>query len=100
MCCPAKYTPYTNAICGPGTSCQFKPLPIHIHKRTVPRVCIDAWPVDKAEGIGLGVAACGGVVMAVPVVGEACLDLEDLAGEAQVEACVSGFRPHGTNWLT
>ena len=57
---------------------------VKVHLRARPRISIDTRPVDEAQGVGLGVPAGGGVVVAVPVVREAGLDEEDLAGEAQV----------------
>lgn len=60
-------------------------MPIHTHKRAVPRIGIDTRPVDEAERVGLGVAAGNGIVVAVPVVVKPGLDLIELAGEAHIQ---------------
>jgi hypothetical protein len=60
-----------------------QPLRIHPHQRARPCVAVDARPVHEAQRVGLGVAAGGGIVEAVPVIGEARLDV----------AGASSFRP-------
>ena len=49
-----------------------------------PGIAIDSRPIDKPKRVGLGVSPRRCVVEAVPVVGEAALDQEVLAGEAEV----------------
>ncbi len=55
-----------------------EPISIYIHKRTSPRIGKDTRPVDEAQRVGLGVPARGGVVVAMPIVGQTGLDEEDL----------------------
>ena len=47
-------------------------------------VCEDAWPIDKPQRIGGGVAAGSGIVMPMAVVGQPMFELEPLARQAEV----------------
>ena len=58
--------------------------------RRTPRIRIQTRAVDEAERVGLGVAAEGGIVMPVPVVMQAGLQLEPLAGKTDVQRLRAG----------
>ena len=58
----------------------------------MPSIIIDVWPVNEAKRIALGVASDGGIVCAVPVVGETILDLVDLAWQTLVVGDGGGDR--------
>jgi hypothetical protein len=73
------------------------------HQRALPRIGIHARAVAQErrqpERVGLGVAAGGRVVVAVPVVVEPRLELEPLAGEAGVEGGRAGDLMHRAEGL-
>ena len=64
---------------------SFEPVRVDVAKRIAPDISIQAAPTRKSDRIGLHIPSERGVVMAMPVVGEAALQLEPLAGEAQVD---------------
>ena len=68
------------------------------HRRGRPSIRIHARSVDEVEGVGLQVAACGGVVVAVPVVVQAGFEEKVLAGEAQVVGRGSRNRVDLAEW--
>ena len=53
--------------------------------RASSNIPIQTWPIDEPQRVGLGVAAEARIVVPVPVVVQAGLDLEPLAREARVE---------------
>ena len=61
------------------------PFRIDQDERRSFRIPIHTGPIDEPERVGLGVAADAGIVVPVPVVVQAGLDLEPLAREARVE---------------
>lgn len=78
---------------------MIQPLRINSDMRRASRIRKHAWPIHKPQRIGGGVAACGGIIMPMPVVGQPVFELEPLAGQAEVLGQCAGDRAHPAEGL-
>jgi hypothetical protein len=60
---------------------RIQPIRVHVPLRITTRIRIHTRPIDEPERVGLGVAARGRIIVAVPVVVQAGLELIPLAGQ-------------------
>jgi len=70
---------------GPTAFFHFKPFRVNHHHRTSRRIEERIDTTLEPDGVGADVAACGGVVVAVPVVEQAGFGVVELPRHAQVD---------------